>query len=99
MFKRLQYVPRRYLIARIAQGMGSRMDSCAEEMVISREPDATASGHALCCDSDERVAPESIRDEAIFASGKRGIEPEETHRSGGNRVPDQGGGKSKGAKG
>ncbi len=31
-------------------------------------------------------------------TGKRGIEPEETHRSGGNRVPDQGGGKGKGAK-
>lgn len=26
--------------------------------------------------------------------GKRGIEPEETHRQGGNRVPDQGGAKA-----
>lgn len=31
-------------------------------------------------------------------TGKRGIEPEETHRSGGKRIPDQGGVKSKGAK-
>lgn len=30
--------------------------------------------------------------------GKRGIEPEETHRQGGNRVPDQGNRKSKGDK-
>ncbi len=31
-------------------------------------------------------------------TGKRGIEPEEMHRTGGNRVSDQGGGKPKGAK-
>lgn len=31
-------------------------------------------------------------------TGKRGIEPEEVHRSGGNRISDQGGGKAKGAK-
>ena len=30
-------------------------------------------------------------------TGKRGIEPEEIHRTGGNRVSDQGGGKPKGA--
>ena len=31
-------------------------------------------------------------------TGKRGIEPEETHRHAGSRAPDQGGGKSKGGK-
>ena len=31
-------------------------------------------------------------------TGKRGIEPEEVHREGGNRISDQGGERSKGTK-